>query len=204
MKLTRDIMVLLGIVLLAVLMLGSGVALVITVTRYQVPEPEAVLVLGGTPERTKFAAQFYQSHPSLEIWISDYQHYEINQQIVRDYGIPAQQVHYDLGATDTITNFTCTLEEFKQHNLRHLYLITADFHMARSLAIATLIFGSQGIIVTPVPISTPEPRESWWLILRDVLRALVWLVTGWSGASLNPNLSLILTQRQNVLSILNI
>lgn len=32
--------------------------------------PQAVLVLGGSPEREVFAADFARTHPELEVWVS--------------------------------------------------------------------------------------------------------------------------------------
>ena len=185
----KNILILLLVaVVLGLIVLSGVIAFRVALTSYQVPKPEAIFVLGGNPARTDFAAKFSQALPHLDIWISDYQHHKINQQIIAQYQIPAQKVYYDLCGTDTVTNFTCTVEEFEQQNLRHLYLITADFHMNRARAIATFIFGSRGIIATPVPISTPSRSESWLLTLRDCLRSLIWLATGWSGASFNPSL----------------
>ncbi len=56
--------------------------------------------------------------------------------------------------------------------------------MPRAEAIATIILGSQGITFTPVSapsINPPEPRTH---ILRDFIRSLVWLFTGYTGAEL--------------------
>ena len=33
-------------------------------------EPQAILVLGGAPEREHFAAEFASEHPDLEVWVS--------------------------------------------------------------------------------------------------------------------------------------
>jgi hypothetical protein len=86
-----------------------------------------------------------------------------------------------------VTNFTSLVKDFKQRKYHHLYLITSDFHMARAKAIATFVLGSQGIAFTPVSIPSRQPPESWFHILRDSGRALLWIVTGRTGASLNPH-----------------
>jgi uncharacterized SAM-binding protein YcdF (DUF218 family) len=87
---------------------------------------------------------------------------------------------------DTVTNFTSLVKEFKQRHIHHVYLITSDFHMPRSKAIANFVFGSRGIAFTPVPIPEQKFRESRLRIIRDSGRAILWIVTGHTGASLNP------------------
>ena len=61
--------------------------------------------------------------------------------------------------------------------------------MPRAKAIATLVLGSQGIAFTTVAIPTNRPTESWLFTLLDSGRALLWLLTGYTGASLNAYFS---------------
>ncbi len=157
---------------------------------HQAPIPQAIFVLGGDGDRMKFAAQFWHSHPDLTIWISDLPVYEVeNRRVFQQSGVPEDRLKFDSRATDTVTNFTSLVDEFSQRRLQHLYLITSDYHMQRARAIATIVLGSRGIIVTPISVpSRGEPSESWTRVLRDCGRSLLWLVTGRSGASLNPRL----------------
>ncbi len=94
-------------------------------------------------------------------------------------------MHIDRRAVDTVTNFTSLVADFKSRHFQHLYLITADYHMRRAKAIATFVFGSQGIAFTPVSIPTNKPTESWLRTLRDIFRALLWIFTRYTGVSLN-------------------
>ena len=162
----------------------------IAITLYQVPEPQAIFVLGGDIyRRIPFAANFAQENPELALLVSDYPRvYEYSSKVFREAGIAQKRIDYDFCATDTVTNFTCTVEEFVEKNLRHLYLVTTDYHMRRAKAIACLVFGSRGIVVTPVAIPSDSQPESWWRVLRDSLRSGLWIVTGKTGASLNPHL----------------
>ncbi|HIK28802.1 MAG TPA: YdcF family protein [Oscillatoriaceae cyanobacterium M7585_C2015_266] len=163
----------------------------ISVTRFLVPEPQAIFVLGGDIKRMRFAAEFWHSLPSnLEIWISDEDSsLKDNQRIFKMAGVPENKVHYDLCPTDTVTNFTCIADKFAAWKIWHLYLITSEYHMARSRAIATLVFGSRGIIVTPVTVpSKVNPPESLKRIVRDCFRSIIWIMTGRTGASFNPRL----------------
>ncbi len=59
----------------------------------------------------------------------------------------------------------------------------------RAGAIAPIVLGSRGIIVTPVVVpSTGVEFESWIHILRDCARSVIWIATGRTGASFNPKI----------------
>lgn len=175
---------------ITLLLLSSIIPLKLAIARYSEPEPQAILVLGGHKNRFKFAAQFSHSHPDLNLLVSAaYSKFEQNRTIFQQAGVSSQKVDYDFCPTDTVTNFTCSIDYLKQRNIQHIYLITSDYHMARSRAIATLILGSRGITITPVSVpSKGYPKESKIRIIRDCIRSLIWIVTGRSGASFNPDL----------------
>jgi uncharacterized SAM-binding protein YcdF (DUF218 family) len=157
---------------------------------HHAPQPQAILVLGGDLARMRFTARFLQKKPELTAWVSDiWSAYPANRGVFREASITPERLQYDFCATDTVTNFTCTVGDFVQEGIDHVYLVTSDYHMRRALAIATLVFGSHGIVVTPLPVpSAGHPPESSLRIARDALRSLLWLATGRSGASLNPRL----------------
>lgn len=173
-----------------ILILIALIPVRLAIAYYQAPSPQAILTLGGGSEREEFTAQFAQTHPTLEIWVSSGSTPTQARQIFQAAGIPDQRVRLDYRAVDTVTNFTSLVTQFKQRNIHHIYLITSDFHMARAEAIATLVLGSQGITFTPISIPSEQPPESWLHILRDYCRALLWIFTGRTGASLNPGLQL--------------
>ncbi len=162
------------------------VRLAIAITR--APFPQAILTLGAGSDREEFTAAFAQMHPSLEIWVSSGTYTENTRKIFQDAGIPNTRLHIDHRAVDTVSNFTSLVKDFKKRNFQHLYLITSDFHMPRARAIATFVLGSQGIAFTPLSVPSNEPPESWLHILRDTGRALLWVITGYSGASLKSAL----------------
>lgn len=96
----------------------------------------------------------------------------------------AQQLHFDFCAVDTVTNFTCNVDNFRSQNIQHIYLITSDYHLQRSLVIAAIVFGSQGIVVTPISVpSGGFPPESPLRVARDFFRSFFWILTGRTGAS---------------------
>ncbi|MEB3280962.1 MAG: YdcF family protein [Lyngbya sp.] len=162
----------------------------LAIAHYQAPQPQAILTLGGGSDRELFTAQFAKNHPNLDIWVSSGIPREPAMDIFRAAGIADRRVHLDYLAVDTVTNFTSMVDEFKQRNIQHIYLITSDFHLPRSQAIATIVLGSQGITFTPVAIPSREAEESSLRIWRDVGRSVIWVVTGRTGASLNPRVAM--------------
>ena len=76
----------------------------------------------------------------------------------------------------------------KAAGIKRIVLVTHAFHMPRAKAIAIFILGSQGIAFTPVTMPSKEPPETWLHIIRDISRAIFWLFTRRTGASLNPEL----------------
>jgi uncharacterized SAM-binding protein YcdF (DUF218 family) len=170
----------------------SVIPIRLAIARYQMPRPQAIFVLGGSFSRIKFTAQFFHSYPHLDIWVSDYdKNFGSNSRIFKRAGVPKQQIHYDFCATDTVTNFTCLVNKFKEKNLKHLYLVTSDYHMNRAMAIAITVLGSRGITVTPVSVPSANPKpESPLQFFRDSIRSIVWILTGRTGASFNPEVRL--------------
>lgn len=178
---------LVGITFLLILL--TIIPIRLAIAYHQAPSPQAILTLGGGREREEFTAQFARQHPNLEIWVSGGISPDKAFPIFQTAGIPNQKVHIDCRAVDTVTNFTSLVGDFKKRNLQHLYLITADFHMKRAIAIATFVLGSRGIAFTPVsipnqPLNHRHFSDSWLHILRDLVRAIFWLLTGHTGASL--------------------
>jgi uncharacterized SAM-binding protein YcdF (DUF218 family) len=187
-KLRKFWVVLLATALIA---LTGFIPVRLAITLQRVPVPQAILVLGGDLSRMIFAAEFWRKHPNLEIWVSEDRQVMQNLRIFfQKSGIPEQQIHYDICATDTVTNFTCTVQDFAEREIGHLYLITSKYHMSRSLAIAIIVLGSRGIAVTPLSVpSEGQPPDSLLRIVRDCVRSALWIVTGRTGASFNPRLN---------------
>ncbi|GAB1542316.1 hypothetical protein NUACC21_49900 [Scytonema sp. NUACC21] len=161
----------------------------LTIARYYAPLPQAFFTLGGDPAREQVTANLAKWYPSLEIWVSSPPNAEKTREVFQSLGIPSTKLHIDYRAVDTVTNFTSLIEDFKKRHLQHIYLITSNYHMPRAKAIATIIFGSQGITFTPVSVPSNQPTESSFRIFRDVLRSLIWIFTGSTGASLGSSLS---------------
>ncbi|TYQ32108.1 YdcF family protein [Pseudanabaena sp. UWO310] len=141
-------------------------------------EPQAILVLGGSPTREKFAAQFALEHPQLPIFVSSGSPEEYAQYVFDQAGVKRDRIHLDYRAVDTVTNFTVMVTEFQQRKITDVYVITSEFHMPRALVIGKIVLGSRGIEMHPVAIPSQIKSENPTKSLRDGLRSVFWLVTG--------------------------
>lgn len=147
-------------------------------------QPQAVLVLGGSTEREKFAAQFARQHPSIPIWISSGSPKGYARRVFAKAGIDQSRLHLDYRALDTVTNFTTLVDDLKAHGIDRVYLITSNYHMRRACVIGDIILGSRGIDFKPVAVPSTLPPEPIIKVIRDGVRSLVWVATGHTGAKL--------------------
>lgn len=179
-----------------VLAVMFGLAIIIPVkiaiAFHQTAVPQGIFVLGGESKRMEFAAQFWQSHKDLDIWVSDCaSNLNYDLLIFQRFGVPDERLRLDGTATDTVTNFTTLVGDFVKYKIQHIYLITSDYHMRRAVAIATIVLGSHGIVVTPLSVpSSGHKSESSVRVLRDCGRSLLWIFIGKTGSSFNPRLLL--------------
>lgn len=150
------------------------------------PEPQGILVLGGSPSREVFAAKMARSLPDIPIWLSTGEPYQESRQIFAKAQVDWQRVHHDTRAVDTVTNFTSLVKDIQRQEIRHLYLVTSSYHMSRASAIATVVLGSRGIAFTPVWVGGYGKSEAQYRTVRDTVRAIAWIFTGRTGARLNP------------------
>lgn len=149
-------------------------------------KPDAILVLGGSPDRERFTAEFAQTHPKLPIWISSGSPREYTEWVFSEAGINSNRLNLDYQAVDTVTNFTTIVDQLHKQGVRSVYLITSDYHMRRAQVIGEIVLGSRGIQVKPVSIPSSQIEEPWTKALRDGGRAVLWVTTGHTGASLAP------------------
>ena len=148
------------------------------ITSPSIREPQAILVLGGSPSREKFAAQFALQHPQLPIFVSSGSPEEYAKYVFDLAGVERSRLHLDYRAVDTVTNFTIMVTELQRRNIKDVYVITSDFHMPRALVIGKIVLGSRGITIHPVTIPSEVQSEDPTKSLRDGLRSVFWLVTG--------------------------
>lgn len=149
-----------------------------------IAQPEAIIVLGGEEKRESFAARFAHQHPDLPIWVSSGSPEGYAKLLFAKLGIEGDRVHLDYRAKDTVTNFTTLVDRLEAQNIDSVYLITSDDHMRRARVIGEIVFGSRGIIIKPVAVPTSREPEAMSKSVRDGARALLWLTTGYTGATL--------------------
>ncbi len=157
--------------------------------RAAVIQPNAILVLGGDPERENFAATFARQHPDLPIWISSGSNPEYTEAVFSDAGIDFKRLHIDRRADDTVTNFTTLVDQLRSQGVSNVYLITSDYHMQRAQVIGEIVFGSRNISLRPVQVPSHQSSEPLLKAVRDGIRALLWITTGHTGAALSRQLN---------------
>lgn len=175
----------------------SAVQLRLNIAKNISPHPKGILVLGGRNYREPAAAAFASQHPTLEIFVSSGLLPPQANEIFLSEGISLSRVHLDYQATDTVTNFTTLLATLQTKEIRHVYLMTSDFHMRRATAIAFWIFGSQGIAYTPVLVPSEEAPEPSYKLVRDVTRSWLWVLTNRTGSGLDPERIMHAREKKN-------
>jgi uncharacterized SAM-binding protein YcdF (DUF218 family) len=151
----------------------------------QFVEPQAILVLGGSTkhlEREKFTAEFVKQHPNLRIWITGGSPPDYTKKIFVKSGIHPSRLYLDYEAVDTVTNFTTLVDDLQSRGIKSVYLITSDFHMRRACVVGEIVLGSRGIEFKAVSVPSKTPPESIDKTIRDGVRAIIWVVTGYTGA----------------------
>ena len=136
-------------------------------------EPQAIFVLGGHENRERAAAKLAAQYPNLSVWVSS--------------GSPegyVKRIFTKAGVKGTVTNFTTLVNDLKSQGIKSVYLITSDNHMTRARLVGEIVFGTQGIILKPLPVTSHLPAEAPEKSLRDMARALLWLTTGKTGETL--------------------
>jgi uncharacterized SAM-binding protein YcdF (DUF218 family) len=149
--------------------------------------PDAIFVLGGEPEREKFAARFASQYPNIKIWVSGGSPKGYAQRIFAKEGINPEQLHLDYRADDTVTNFTTLVSELQNSGVKSVYLITSEDHMLRARAVGEIVFGSKGILIEPVTIPTKRSPEPVNKTIRDTARALLWVTVGYNRSRSSQN-----------------
>jgi uncharacterized SAM-binding protein YcdF (DUF218 family) len=188
---------LIGLVLLTWLtVIPMTIPIRTSLSKFQNIKPQGILVLGGDFNRTIKGVELWKQNRDMNVWVSDFPQSlsEHKREILKSEG-NLSKFKLDGRATDTVTNFTTLVEDFESHQLKHIYLVTSQDHMPRSLAIASIVLGSRGILVTPisVPLKSGDPtpwfkEEDESRKQRDIFRSLLWLYFGKTGSSLNPRL----------------
>lgn len=144
-------------------------------------QPQAIFILGGEEEREIFGAKVAHTYPRLPVWISSGAPPAYAKRVFKKAGVSAGNLHLDYRAIDTVTNFTTLVDRFKSKGITSVYLITSDDHLPRARVIGEIVFGSQGIKVKPITFESGRDSEPIQKTVRDGLRSIWWLMTGYAG-----------------------
>ena len=174
------------------ILLPVSIPIKIAITRSQNIAPQAIFVLGSDTDRTVRGVQLWKNNQEMNLWISDLPRWIPPQEkILSKEGMNIEKVKIDMRATDTVTNFTTLVDDFTKSHLKHIYVVTSDYHMSRAEAIASIVLGSRGIIITPIVVPQRDEHSNfpWYREetndrkQRDMIRSLLWLYTGKTGSS---------------------
>jgi uncharacterized SAM-binding protein YcdF (DUF218 family) len=148
---------------------------------------KAILILGGAPNREMYGAAFALKNPNVPIWVSSGSPKEYSDEVFARAGISSDRYVLDYRAVDTVTNFTTLVDEFQARQITDVYVITDTFHMPRAQVIGSVVLGSRGIKMHPVPIpanmgyyaeNQNKEKEPAKKSVRDGARSVLWLFTG--------------------------
>ncbi|MEA5596688.1 hypothetical protein VB797_20280, partial [Rivularia sp. UHCC 0363] len=91
---TRRFLFCFGLSLLVVLL--GFMTVRINIAFHQAPTPQAIFVLGGDFERTKFAGKFWLSRRDLDIWVSDFSYtLDKHRRILKKFGVSDEQLQME-------------------------------------------------------------------------------------------------------------
>jgi len=151
----------------------------------------------------------YRDYDDMHLWVSSGHITQPQHPIY--HLINHHRLHIDKRAIDTITNYTSLVNDFLQYKfvssnssnstpsssslsetprsltgIRHAYIITSHYHLRRAMAVGWIIFGmGAGIALTPLPAPTIADNtphsESFFRLLRDCIRAMLWVMIGIDG-----------------------
>ena len=134
-----------------------------------------ILHLGGSMLRGTRVLELKQQYPDADILVSS----EGGDPVLWYEKRGATAVH-DTEAWDTVTNFTYTFDRIKsEYDPKRIIVVTHDWHMPRSRAIAEAVYLFRGVELVYEPYLDGSQRDSDRNYLPlDFLRALLWRFTG--------------------------
>ena len=150
---------------------------------------DLLLILGGNHMRELAAASLAGSLRSVKIVLVSSgaaSHSEIEEAVVTASGRADVRILIDRSAIDTLSNFTTIAAALEpmvaDTKVQSIYVSTSHQHALRSSLVGALVLGAVGVRCIMVPVSSPsEPTDGFLRCVRDVLRAVCWLLTGFDG-----------------------
>ena len=147
---------------------------------------DCAIILGGSRARELAAARLLAPFAKAIILSSGALTQDELCAAVRDAGGQGQ-CRCDRTALDTVTNFTSLVAGLVAANVKSTAVVTDAAHYRRAIAVGRIVLGWSGICVHGLrtPSLAIEPSaESIVRVVRDVLRAILWVFTGLDGTAL--------------------
>jgi uncharacterized SAM-binding protein YcdF (DUF218 family) len=146
-----------------------------------------ISALVDDPWRSQSALDLWSQSPgAILVFQGNAEYQAITYKHLQDRGLWPQDTSrllHLLSGCDTVGQMTALagmLEDWSHPG--RLTIVTAETHMARTLAIARIIFAGTGWQVDGSDADTADLRpESELRLRRDQLRASLWRLTGWDG-----------------------
>ena len=155
-------------------------------------DPSVVLILGGSRARELAAVRAaVTTIPSARIVVLSSGALALNdlEQAISDAGGRKLPCVADRTALDTVTNFTSLAAPLAAAGAKCVAVATDAAHSTRAIPVGRIILGWYGIrtwplIVQSVEVPVADPSETRLRTVRDVLRALLWVLIGFDGSTL--------------------
>ncbi len=140
--------------------------------------PQMILVLGGDIDRERFGISLAREL-DLPLIVSGGSNPEHAMWLVKQSGIPLDQVKLDYRAKDTLGNFTSLVDDLQWQGIKHAFLVTSEDHFPRAMSIGNVVAGSREIRLTGISVSCADrcKKEGWQKRVSDLIRAITWVVT---------------------------
>lgn len=141
-----------------------------------------IICLGGDYRRNISAALIAKQNPDAVVLVSTETGNQAVADIYKNTDVDLTRVWFDFHAWDTVSNFTETCKWVKNKKPKKLWVVTSDYHMRRSMAIARVVYALLAIELIPVKHpSGSDRKEPLSQVIACALRALVWHATGNPG-----------------------
>ena len=150
--------------------------------RGDAPAPaDVLLVLGGDRRRELMAARRLAHTTARVLVLSSGAATE--RELIEAAGAGAVVI-VDHSAVDTVTNFTMLAAPLAATGVRGVAIATARAHTRRATAVRTVVLGACGLELETHSVDSGEAlQESLWRTARDVMRAMLWALSGWDGST---------------------
>ncbi len=155
-------------------------------TSEAVGQDHAILVLGGNWMRIAAIKPILKKLPNIPVVMSFTEvEAQYGAKILQRYGVSKSQIFHDCRAVDTVSNFTTTIDFFREREINNVFVVTDSEHMKRAMLIAHYVLGFYGIKATPHIAGVHHPRvadywggESSLRQARDAIRSALWILSG--------------------------